>query len=102
PGFTFSREDLIFTTGSCFARNIEKKLGELGFSLPMLRVETPDAERVSGLPNEILNKYTTAAVLNELRWGLGLAAFPDDALLEVEESLVHDPHLHPQTPPVTR
>jgi hypothetical protein len=102
PSFSFSRDDLIFTTGSCFARNIERKLGELGFNLPMLRIDMPEEERVSGSRNEILNKYTTAAVLNELRWGLGLADFPQDGLLSLEGGLVHDPHLHPQVPPVMR
>jgi Flp pilus assembly protein TadD len=102
PSFNFSRDDLIFTTGSCFARNIERKLGELGFNLPMLRIDMPEEERISGARNEIVNKYTTAAVLNELRWGLGLEEFPEHGLLELEGGLVHDPHLHPQVPPVTR
>jgi hypothetical protein len=102
PSFSFSHADLIFTVGSCFARNIERKLGELGFSLPMLAITVPDEERVSDVANEIMNKYTTSAIVNELRWSLGLAQFADDALIEVEGGLVHDPHLHPQVPPVTR
>ncbi len=102
PSFTFSKDDLIFTTGSCFARNIERTLAGQGFNVPMIDIECPPEERVSGAKNEIINKYTTAAVLNELRWGLGLAEFPADALLEVADGLVHDPHLHPNVPPVTR
>jgi Flp pilus assembly protein TadD len=102
PSFAFSRDDLIFTTGSCFARNIERTLDNQGFKLPMMDIECPIEERVSASKNEIVNKYTTSAVLNELRWGLGLEEFPADALLEVGDGLFHDPHLHPNVPPVSR
>jgi hypothetical protein len=99
--FRFSRDDLIFTVGSCFAREIEKTLTALDFTLPTTRLQTPADERASAVPNEILNKYTTSAVVNELRWGLGLEAFPEDGFLPVRDGLVHDPHLNPSTPPVT-
>lgn len=101
PGFQFSQDDLIFTTGSCFARNIEKKLAALGFKLPMLEMQTPRIERVSETANAILNKYTTASVLNELRWAMGLADFPAQGFLPMPGELVHDPYLNPGMPPVS-
>lgn len=102
PTFTFSRDDLIFTIGSCFARNIEKKLASLGFQLPTMALEVPAEERVTETPNEILNKYTTAAIVNEFRWILGVDQFPDEGLIAVSENQVCDPHLHPGLPPVSR
>lgn len=99
--FRFSRDDLIFTVGSCFAREIEKALSALDFTLPTTRLRMPADERVSVVPNEILNKYTTSAVVNELRWGLGLVPYPKDGFLRVRDDLVHDPHLNPSAPPVT-
>lgn len=100
PSFNFSHEDLIFTIGSCFARNIERKLASLGFQLPTMALEIPQEERVSATANEILNKYTTAAIVNELKWILGLEAFPEDGFVPVGDDLVCDPHLHPGLPPV--
>jgi hypothetical protein len=66
-----------------------------------MALEIPAEERVSGTANEILNKYTTAAIVNELKWMLGLEAFPEDGFLLVSENLVCDPHLHPGLPPAT-
>lgn len=99
--FSFSQDDLIFTVGSCFAREIEKTLTALGFNLPATKIEVPEEERASGVVNEILNKYTTSAVVNELRWGLDLEPYPEDAFLDVGNGLVHDPHLNPNAPPVS-
>ncbi|MCW2413578.1 MULTISPECIES: GSCFA domain-containing protein [unclassified Sphingobium] len=99
--FSFSRDDLIFTIGSCFARNIERKLSSLGFRLPTMELEIPPEERISSYPNEILNKYTTAAIVNEMRWILGLETFPENALIALGDNLYSDPHIHPGLPPVS-
>ena len=45
PSFTFSKSDKILTIGSCFAREMERRLASLGFDLPMTRVVLPREER---------------------------------------------------------
>lgn len=95
-----AKDDLIFTSGSCFAREIEKKLASLGFDVPMLGISTPPEERVSSAENEVLNKYTTASAINELEWAFGVEPFPAAGYLQVGD-LYHDPYLHPGVPPVT-
>src|ERR1700712_3706246 len=57
PGFTLRPTDVVFTIGSCFARNIEEYLRRLGMKVPTLDFVVPAGER-EGRPSAILNKYT--------------------------------------------
>lgn len=100
PSFSFIEGERIFTVGSCFARNIEKHLGQLGFDVPALALQLPAEERASDTENDFLNKYPPAAVLNELRWALQPgSSFPDEAYLRVASDLWHDPHSAPNLTP---
>lgn len=67
PSFQLNPGDKVFTIGSCFARNIEEHLQKLGFRIPMLDFSVP-REECSGRPNGILNKYTPAAIFQEIDW----------------------------------
>lgn len=102
PSFTLQPGEAIFTVGSCFARNIEARLADLGFDLPTLGIELEAAERsVTGKANSILNKYTPFAILNEFRWALDPEArYPEAAYLQASETLWLDPHAFPQLTPV--
>ena len=93
--FTFSRSDRIMTVGSCFAREIEKRLHQYDFDLPMLKLALPSEERDSTSPNDFANKYTIQSIVNELAWAFGDVAPPppETLFLEVGEGLWHDPHL---------
>lgn len=69
PTFKIVKSDKIFTIGSCFARNIEDYLVELGYHLPMKlfsvpKVECPNLRR----PNGILNKFSPTAIFQEINW----------------------------------
>jgi hypothetical protein len=67
PKFRLRQGQRIFTMGSCFARNIEEYLRQLGFDVPTLRMVAPeDAE--GGRSNAILNKYTPVAIAQEIEW----------------------------------
>jgi hypothetical protein len=67
PRFSLKAGSRIFTMGSCFARNIEEYLNQLKFEVPALRMVAPeDAE--GGRSNAILNKYTPAAIFQEIQW----------------------------------
>jgi hypothetical protein len=99
PSFTLTPGEAVMTIGSCFARNIEARLAELGFELPALEVKLPAEERSSETENDLLNKYTPPSVINELRWAFDPDfAFPDEALLELRGEW-HDPHLAPNVKP---
>ena len=57
----------VFTIGSCFARNMERHLSVLGYTIPMLDFSVPKVEWAS-VPQGILNKYTPPAIYQELAW----------------------------------
>jgi tetratricopeptide (TPR) repeat protein len=99
PGFTLEPGEAVMTIGSCFARNIEQRLEELGFDLPARQVKLPAEERASDTENDLLNKYTPHSVINELRWAFEPDfAFPDEAFLDVRGAW-HDPHMAPNVTP---
>ncbi len=80
PKFQLRADDVFFCIGSCFARVLEVVLllHDLTVSSLGLRgdlAEAPD------LPNGVVNKFTTASMLNELHWSLGGRPFPEEALI---------------------
>lgn len=94
PSFTIEPGEAIFTVGSCFARNIERRFATLGFHLPALSISLPDEERASDVVNDILNKYPPHSILNEFRWALDPDfPFPEASYLEMRNDRWHDPHL---------
>lgn len=103
PGFRFEPGESIFTVGSCFARNIEKRLSQLGFDVPACRLSIPAEERASDTENDFLNKYPPQSILNELRWALDpRQSFPKGGLLALPNNLWHDPHLAPNLKPASK
>ena len=103
PSFKLEAGEPVFTVGSCFARNIEKRLAKLGFEVPAASVVIPEAERGSVFGDtELLNKYGPHAMINELRWAFDPAArFPEAGYLQVGEGLWHDPHLGSSVAPAS-
>ncbi|WP_426959671.1 GSCFA domain-containing protein [Muricoccus radiodurans] len=102
PSFTFSRDMPVMTIGSCFARNIERRLVQLGFELPMTAVNIPREERVSETANDILNKYTVHSMENEIRWAFEAPGVPHEELfLDLGDGTWHDPHLAPNLVPAS-
>ena len=94
PTFELTAGEAVFTVGSCFARNIERRFSELGFDLPTMSLTLPPEERASQTENDLLNKYPPHSILNELRWALDPAAeFPESAYFNIRKDLWHDPHL---------
>jgi tetratricopeptide (TPR) repeat protein len=67
PTFHIHPGARVFTIGSCFARNIEEHLKRLGFRVPMLDFSVP-REEWPARQNGILNKYTPAAIFQEIDW----------------------------------
>lgn len=76
PKFKISKNEKIFTIGSCFARNVEAILAEKGFNLPAFDL----VKRIQGKPNEnihIHNKYNPFSILQELKWAFGVENVPN-------------------------
>jgi tetratricopeptide (TPR) repeat protein len=94
PTFTIEPGEAIFTVGSCFARNIERRFSVLGFKIPALEISLPEDERASDVLNDILNKYPPHSILNEFRWALDPEhPFQDASYLQMPNGRWHDPHL---------
>jgi GSCFA family len=67
PSFQIHPGAKVFTIGSCFARNVEEHLHRLGFRIPTLDFRVP-REEWAARQNGILNKYTPAAIFQEIDW----------------------------------
>jgi tetratricopeptide (TPR) repeat protein len=103
PSFKLKPGEAVFTIGSCFARNIERRLATAGFEVPASAVVIPEAERGSTLgDNELLNKYGPHTMINELRWAFDPGSpFPEAGYLQVGENAWHDPHLTASVAPMS-
>jgi GSCFA family protein len=90
PKFRIQNSDVIFCIGSCFARNIEGALIDFGFDCAS--IPAPELQR-DGLQSETLTKFSTVAMLSELRWALDPdAPFDDTLLLCHDDGSFTDPH----------
>jgi tetratricopeptide (TPR) repeat protein len=67
PSFRLRPGEIVFTIGSCFARNIEANLEALGCRVPMLGFRLP-AEEFDGPPNAAMNKFHPPAFRQCLEW----------------------------------
>jgi hypothetical protein len=79
PKFRLRDDDAYFCIGSCFARVIERQLRYRNLNVTSMRYRGELADVALG-PNGA-NKFTTASILNELRWSLAGHTFPDEALV---------------------
>ena len=98
PTFEIRREDRIFTVGSCFARNIEFRLEEIGFDTPMYSqiIRARLGELGESLP--FFNKYNVAVIRKELEWAAGQPRPPEDhLLLRLPSGMVQDAFFNPRS-----
>ncbi|MBV8370893.1 MAG: GSCFA domain-containing protein [Candidatus Eremiobacteraeota bacterium] len=79
PKFPVRHDDAFFCIGSCFARVIERQLRYRNLNVLSMRYHGELTEAQLG-PNGA-NKFTTASMLNELKWSLAGEPFPDEALV---------------------
>jgi hypothetical protein len=97
PTFEIHPDDQIFTVGSCFARNIEFRLEEIGFSTPMYNpgVRAKLAELGEALP--FFNKYNVSVIRSELEWAAGVARPPEEqVLLPLPDGAVQEGFFNPR------
>lgn len=100
--FTLSRGEKIFTIGSCFARNIETKLMEMGFDVPVRSLfRSPEFASVN--PG-IINNFGTPSIFNEFSWALdpGNAYDVENNILPVAPGKYVDLHVIPSERPAPK
>jgi hypothetical protein len=100
PKFKLDRTGRFFCIGSCFARNLEEALIYRGIDVLSKRLVCP-IEEYPGRHTGIVNKFTTASMVNELGWALDGRGTGADHILRNERGAV-DLQLVPHAPPVTR
>ena len=71
PSFRIRPGETVFTIGSCFARNIEQHLADVGCRVPMLELHLP-AEEWDGGANGAMNKFHPPAFRQCLEWTAGI------------------------------
>jgi hypothetical protein len=98
PEFTILPDERIFAIGSCFARGVEGALRREGFAVESV-TDTFDEFPIAAAgtrPMGFTNKYNPPSIANELRWALDEnAAFPDTALIGIDEDHWIDPYANP-------
>lgn len=99
--FALSTADRVFCIGSCFARNIEEYLIYAGVEVLSKRIVSPKHEHGETVrANAIVNKFTTASMLNEAQWTLERPVV-DERFFEPVAGGWHDLQLAPGGKPVT-
>ena len=84
------KTDKIFTIGSCFAREVEETLDELGMATLSLVDPSYFGEKIK---KGFVNRYNTYSILNEFRWAAG-EPFPDNGFHKVGLNSYIDLHSH--------
>jgi hypothetical protein len=84
PKFRFDGGESIFTIGSCFARHVESVLEQYGYRFKTRNPENFVNPDECTSPNGFFNKFTTASMLNEIRWALSNESFPEQAYVEAD------------------
>jgi tetratricopeptide (TPR) repeat protein len=99
PSFSLKSGDTIFTIGSCFARHVERELGNRGFQLPTRKLFESD-EDFGAVGLDVLNNYGTPSIYNELAWAFDENFDPNICFHPVRDSWV-DMHLHTSIRPTS-
>lgn len=79
--FTIPPGSQVFTIGSCFARNVEKTLQNLGYYLPTLELYEPE-KGPTPVDNGVINKYSPPGIYQELAWTADMLARNAEVTLE--------------------
>lgn len=101
PKFQLTREDRIFTMGSCFARHIEDALHQHRFQLPVRAFTLPDGEMPYPAPH-LLNEYNAGTISQRLGVLTGTFRFADESGIEDTSDGAIDLFLHVASRPVSR
>jgi tetratricopeptide (TPR) repeat protein len=91
PRFKIRFDSRVFTIGSCFARNIEYHLAQLGLDIPVYRFFKEDPA-YSEFTSDEMNRYTPPSILQELLWTREIIDRDDAVHLADVEPLLFELH----------
>ncbi|KAI9129092.1 GSCFA domain-containing protein [Acaryochloris sp. CCMEE 5410] len=97
PSFQIPSDAKIFALGSCFARNIERALLNLGAQVTSAEPESDLMELKTNLNLGLLNKYNPVSIHQELEWAAGVYSFPEDGFVQLRGKYI-DLYLRNQAP----
>ena len=98
PSFHFGPKDLVFTIGSCFARNIERQLLIEGYDVALTRFAPPAEADPRVNTDVMLHRYVPQSIANELDWALTGEPYPEAFFYEEPDGW-RDLQLHMGGPP---
>ena len=81
PTFQIGRKDSVFTIGSCFARNVEAALEDVGMSVVSNELDLGPVGESLGFAANFFNKYSIHSIYNDLKWALERDSYPGDAVI---------------------
>lgn len=89
PSFQIEAGASIFAIGSCFARNIERHLFEMGFYIPTINFLNDNPDLHPALNPDALNKFTPPSIYQELAWTRQILDRDDCVRMEDIESFLY-------------
>lgn len=81
PSFRIGQDDKIFTIGSCFARNVEASLEDVGMQVISNELDLGPVGESLGFAANFFNKYSIHSIYNDLKWALERDTYPGDDVI---------------------
>lgn len=81
PSFSMKPADSVFTIGSCFARNVESALLDIGMTVTSNEDQLGVVGDSLGFTPNFFNKYSIHSIYNDLKWALERDTYPGDAII---------------------
>lgn len=86
PSFRIKDTDKVFTIGSCFARNVEAALIDVGMDVTSNETNLGAVGESLGFAANFFNKYSIHSIYNDLKWALEPDTYPgDDVIYEMPQ-----------------
>jgi hypothetical protein len=81
PSFSMKSTDTVFTIGSCFARNVESALLNIGMTVTSNEDQLGVVGDSLGFTPNFFNKYSIHSIYNDLKWAFERDTYPGDAII---------------------
>jgi hypothetical protein len=102
PSFKIQKDDKVFCIGSCFARNIEEHLVDLGYDVVSYDAVLPEEHGRYRRRNWVMINFNPISMENELNWALSPnKSFPGESAFIKIGCKYYDPHSVPGLPCAT-
>ena len=81
PSFRIGKTDKVFTIWSCFARNVEASLIDVGMTVTSNETDLGPVGESLGFAANFFNKYAIHSIYNDLTWALERDTYPGDDVI---------------------